>query len=191
MTHVEDERVITDARRQYLKDWKARNPEKVAQYARAARQRHKAKRSEYNKEYAKRNKEAIRVRKSIYAKKYREQNRERLIKYDRAYKSTNRERLMDNDREYKDQNWEEILRRKRMRERRKRELQATRPRPIVCEVCFNPPEMGKSLHWDHDHKTGKFRGWLCGRCNIILGLCKEVAETLEALASYLRGQKSE
>jgi hypothetical protein len=32
-----------------------------------------------------------------------------------------------------------------------------------CELCGNVPKVG--LHEDHDHRTGKHRGWLCHRCN--------------------------
>ena len=39
---------------------------------------------------------------------------------------------------------------------------------------------------DHDHATGKVRGILCHRCNILLGKIKDNQELLEALIAYLR-----
>ena len=39
--------------------------------------------------------------------------------------------------------------------------------------------------WDHNHGTGKFRGWLCDRCNRVLGLCGDNPVTLKLLAMYL------
>lgn len=33
----------------------------------------------------------------------------------------------------------------------------------ACQICGNVPKRG--LDQDHDHKTGKTRGWLCHRCN--------------------------
>lgn len=33
----------------------------------------------------------------------------------------------------------------------------------ACELCGNVPKRG--LDEDHDHKTGRHRGWLCHRCN--------------------------
>jgi hypothetical protein len=44
-----------------------------------------------------------------------------------------------------------------------------RPIPILCECCSRPPKSGRALHLDHDHVTGKFRGWLCASCNLAIG----------------------
>lgn len=63
---------------------------------------------------------------------------------------------------------------------------APRPRPEVCEVCGAFAGTGKAgIHYDHDHTTGEFRGWICMRCNIALGMVKDNAETLVALSEYL------
>ena len=59
---------------------------------------------------------------------------------------------------------------------------APRPKPEQCEVCGS---MG-ILCFDHNHKTGKFRGWICHRCNFALGLVKDNTETLMALIEYLK-----
>lgn len=47
--------------------------------------------------------------------------------------------------------------------------EATRTCPAVCECCGKPPG-AKAIALDHDHKTGKFRGWLCQRCNTAIGM---------------------
>lgn len=60
----------------------------------------------------------------------------------------------------------------------------TRPQPSHCEVCGNAAS-GKTMHWDHNHTTGKFRGWLCVKCNASIGFAKESAIILRALASYV------
>jgi len=63
---------------------------------------------------------------------------------------------------------------------------APRPKPDRCEVCS---ELGssfkKGLQYDHCHKTGKFRGWLCSNCNTALGLTKDSKNILSSLIKYL------
>lgn len=63
---------------------------------------------------------------------------------------------------------------------------AGRPRPKVCEECGKPPRKGGYISFDHCHQSGKFRGWLCTRCNTILGLAGDDPEVLQKLADYLR-----
>lgn len=53
--------------------------------------------------------------------------------------------------------------------------------PNNCEVCG---DKGR-ICWDHDHKTGKFRGWLCDKCNITLGQARDDPVLLRKLADYL------
>ena len=38
--------------------------------------------------------------------------------------------------------------------------------PKNCECCGVPRE---KIELDHCHETGKFRGFLCGSCNITIG----------------------
>src|SRR3990167_4225882 len=42
-----------------------------------------------------------------------------------------------------------------------KEYIAGRKRPEQCEICG---ALG-IICFDHDHITGKFRGWICSRCN--------------------------
>lgn len=57
-----------------------------------------------------------------------------------------------------------------------------RPKPNKCDVC------GKNwkICYDHDHKTDKFRGWLCGHCNSALGMVNDDIDILEGLIKYLK-----
>jgi len=55
-----------------------------------------------------------------------------------------------------------------------------------CFVCGIPEtECNQRLHLDHCHKTGRFRGWLCGRCNRVAGHIDDAPEIALALAMYL------
>ena len=68
----------------------------------------------------------------------------------------------------------------------------TREKPEVCEICKNPEtskhRTGKvqSLALDHNHSNGKFRGWLCGRCNRVLGLINDSESILSDMSKYLK-----
>jgi hypothetical protein len=54
-------------------------------------------------------------------------------------------------------------------------------KPEVCDSCGED----KPLQFDHDHVTGKFRGWICLNCNRAIGLAKDNPETLRMMAQYL------
>lgn len=60
----------------------------------------------------------------------------------------------------------------------------TRPCPDVCELCGDPPGKNR-LALDHDHATGKFRGWLCMKCNTALGMLKDRIDLLHKAIAYL------
>jgi Recombination endonuclease VII len=53
-----------------------------------------------------------------------------------------------------------------------------------CAICQSPD----SICMDHDHKTGKFRGWLCRSCNTVLGYVKDSPGLLRLLALYLEAE---
>ena len=51
----------------------------------------------------------------------------------------------------------------------------------ICGKVFSGDE-----HIDHDHKTNKLRGLLCGNCNRALGMLKENINTVENLINYIK-----
>jgi hypothetical protein len=54
------------------------------------------------------------------------------------------------------------------------------PEDSRCQSCN---EIAK-LHADHDHVTGKFRGWLCQCCNLGLGAFKDSVEKMRLAIAY-------
>lgn len=54
--------------------------------------------------------------------------------------------------------------------------------PDRCEACHKG---FVALQADHNHKTGTFRGWLCGRCNRALGQLDDNPVHLHMLLQYL------
>jgi predicted Zn-ribbon and HTH transcriptional regulator len=62
------------------------------------------------------------------------------------------------------------------------DAEALRPRPAACEACGNTQ---RRIEFDHCHRCGSFRGWLCSHCNKALGLAKDDPEVLRKLLAYL------
>jgi hypothetical protein len=59
---------------------------------------------------------------------------------------------------------------------------AGRPPPDTCELCG---EFHLRIVFDHCHQRGHFRGWLCDRCNKVLGIIKDDPGLLRKMADYL------
>lgn len=57
-----------------------------------------------------------------------------------------------------------------------------RAEPNACEICGCSDKRG--LCCDHDHQTGKFRGWLCTSCNGRLGILETQFELNQRLLEY-------
>jgi len=53
--------------------------------------------------------------------------------------------------------------------------------PELCELCPS----AKKICVDHDHTTGKIRGFLCANCNAGIGYAKDNPELLRRWADYL------
>jgi len=107
-------------------------------------------------------------------------------KKNKVYYYYNREKVLERARQYGKTDY----RRKYCRDlakiklKEKRENSATRPRPEKCEICGKLPTI-KGIVWDHDHLTNEFRGWICSRCNTILGMSKDSTEILKNTIKYL------
>ena len=59
-------------------------------------------------------------------------------------------------------------------------MPATRPMPEFCEIGCGR----KATCLDHDHETGKFRGWLCSPCNRSIGLLGDTREAIQQTLLY-------
>ena len=67
------------------------------------------------------------------------------------------------------------------------------PRPTedyACDICETITPASK-LHLDHNHNTGKFRGWLCRTCNTGLGSLGDSQIGLQKAIDYLRRTEHE
>jgi len=60
-----------------------------------------------------------------------------------------------------------------------------------CGICEIEIELGPKTHLDHDHETGKVRGFLCQKCNHGLGLFDDSVKNLKSAQKYLEKYNSE
>jgi hypothetical protein len=67
-------------------------------------------------------------------------------------------------------------------------MQPTRPMPFECELCGKTPAGRRGLMLDHCHVDGKFRGWLCVKCNVALGTLGDTPDSLQRALDYVRRQ---
>jgi hypothetical protein len=109
---------------------------------------------------------------------------EKLKAYHRAYYRANKARIQKKNSEWYEKNREYAIACGR---ERRRVTSPTRPDPGFCEICGDGPENGgwKVLALDHDHATGKFRGWLCNYCNRALGMFRDNVSFMRKAISYL------
>lgn len=61
----------------------------------------------------------------------------------------------------------------------------------VCGACLRPFTPSRPPAVDHDHRTGKVRGLLCTRCNLLLGEVHDDADLLRGLVLYLENHPSD
>ncbi len=126
----------------------------------------------------------------VYDPEYYKKNREKFMERQKRFRNhpKNRERYLQKAREHSKRWYRENEERRRemnkkhwKRQVEKMERVAGRKRPKKCEICKETD----IIVFDHCHKTGKFRGWICKRCNIVLGKVKDDKKLLQLLISYL------
>lgn len=138
-----------------VKEWRKNNPEKVLEQARR-----------YRKKHPETNKKA--------KEKYRSNNLDLVRERDRKAQENSRRNNPQAQR-IRYENW-------RARKEAKLWDLAGRPRPETCELCDGNDY---PIVFDHCHKLGHFRGWLCDRCNKTLGIVKDSIDLLRKMADYL------
>jgi hypothetical protein len=105
--------------------------------------------------------------------KYRQKNLEQIREKEKLAARASRKNNPEAQR-IRNENW-------RIRHEARLWDRAGRPRANECEIC----DSSGITVFDHCHSTDKFRGWVCDRCNKVLGLIKDSADLLRKLANYL------
>lgn len=151
-------------------------------------------RQEYNKIYREKNKKVLRAYDKAYYEKHKNlKQKQKLALYykmkdtpeykakRKKYYEENKETIYKANRQYKKEHRARYTELSKLSREKKLELLAGRPRPDICEVCG----ANEKIVYDHDHATGKFRGWICFSCNTSLGHARDNVEVLYKLIDYL------
>lgn len=134
--------------------------------------------------------------------KWNKEHPERFRQLKKEYRLRNLEKIKENNRKWRlspsGKKWMEEYRKKyrntpEIKQRYKeymskwhlnrREKIVGSKKPSKCPVC---KRSGIRICVDHDHKTGKIRGWLCDKCNVTLGRVDDSPKILMALIKYLK-----
>ena len=77
----------------------------------------------------------------------------------------------------------------------RREFESKNPRPQLgsnwmCPICEVDKirEFKNDICLDHNHETGKIRGYICGSCNASIGKFHEKIDRLERAIKWLKGE---
>ena len=156
-------------KRDYDKEYRAKNAARLREQRRA---------------YYEANKERILKRHS----EYRKANPDKIKQWRESYKGPSPEVSRDRARAYREANRDKVRERGRNRWRsRTGRPEPTRPVPDRCECCGRlASELVQVLSLDHCHSTGKFRGWLCVRCNLGIGSLGDNLESVLKAVKYLQ-----
>jgi len=144
------------------------------------------------REWAQRNRDKVRERSrrraqeptvKAYQKAYRDAHRAERREYNRRWREAHPDKVKQFAAEYRARNRHDIRVRNREQNRKVNGLPSpTRPQPAACECCGF---LAASLHLDHCHTTGKFRGWLCVSCNRGIGLLQDCLSGVSKAVDYL------
>lgn len=108
--------------------------------------------------------------------------------YRRAYYAANREAALASSAKWKQANrsrWHDALRKSKYGLEYGAYAQMLEEQKGVCAICASPPG-ARSLHVDHDHKTGQVRALLCDNCNRGIGHLKEDVGIMRAAIAYIQ-----
>lgn len=153
-------------------------------YMRKRYRRTREQRVAYNKRYYLENRERICAERRAYRKQHPDKVRATRARLAAKLTPEKRAAKLDYYRRYHKEHQVRLLARAR---KRKGKPEPTRPCPTTCECCGRDASASKRrLALDHCHATGVFRGWLCGNCNLAIGLLGDGAEGVSRALEYLK-----
>lgn len=116
---------------------------------------------------------------------YKAKNRAKVSEYNRVKAAEKLSAIYANPQRHEEHK-AKMRAKEQLRLDRKRMEAAGRSKAEACEICGSEKHR---IHFDHCHLSGAFRGWLCQRCNLALGLVSDDVGTLRAMIQYLQKHK--
>lgn len=130
------------------------------------------------------------------AEQYRKENQEHLMLWQRNYRKKHydiikkNEEKIDDKRGYTRRFGELLKKRGITKEQFDHMVKNQNNKCAICkepETCKDSKRPGiRRLAIDHCHKTGKTRGLLCHKCNLLIAYAKESIDVFENAISYIR-----
>lgn len=121
---------------------------------------------------------------------YVEKNRERIKAQRRARYAVNAAPTLAQNKAYRKRNAAKINAKRRQR------VYGTDGEALfvqqhgLCAICLSPMlrrhRHRRAAHLDHDHSTGRVRGWLCHQCNVGMGHFNDNVSLLLSAVKYLQ-----
>ena len=153
------------------------------------------KQKEQNRERSRKWRQANPDRVKEGQKRYKEANPEKTREYQRKWVAANPGRVKEKCKKYYQDNSDKLKESMRKAQYAQYGITAAEFDSIsiaqgkACVICGERERNGKRLSIDHDHSTGKFRGLLCHRCNVGLGMFRDSEDLLSMAISYLRERR--
>lgn len=158
------------AKAESVRRWKLKNPDKV----RAKESRRRAKTPG---EYA------------AKMRAYREKNAERVRQIAKASYQRNREKRLAYSKMWGQNNRGAVAARMRAKRYGTDGLALFSEQKGLCAICDTAIKINTrgrgSAHLDHDHSTGRVRGWLCHACNVAIGMLREDPRVITRALAYV------
>jgi hypothetical protein len=67
-----------------------------------------------------------------------------------------------------------------------KDLETIKPNTGTCELCG---KIAKRIVLDHCHNSKKLRGWLCSKCNNLLGMSGDSVDLLKKAIEYIEKKR--
>lgn len=126
---------------------------------------------------------------TLRSKQYRATSRAKINARRRKLYALNKERFLAANKVYRLKTSDELKARRRRRVYGTDGEHLYQKQRGLCGVCTSPMlrrhSHRRAAHLDHNHATGKVRGWLCSTCNVGLGHFNDDVALLRKALRYL------